>query len=118
MHAQDLPKILKIDQFVSAQLGYIADRLAQVPEGGGTMYDGALITYVNACGGHHHYGQGSYAVVTLGTAGGALKAGQYQRFDRARWLSDAYVTIANALGMPITTFGDPMHCNGPVPGLV
>lgn len=32
-------------------------------------------------------------------------------------LSDVYVSLANLLGVPMTTFGDPSVCKGPLPRL-
>ena len=33
-------------------------------------------------------------------------------------MSDLFVSIANAVGLPIATFGAPDHCRGPLPGLL
>lgn len=57
-------------------------------------------------------------MVIIGDAGGALKTGRYVTFPKdQRAMSDPFVTIANAVGLPIQTFGDPTICKGPLPGL-
>ena len=52
-----------------------------------------------------------------GSGGGYFKTGQYLTFDGDRPHNDLLVAIANALGHPITTFGEAEYCKGPLPGL-
>ena len=33
-------------------------------------------------------------------------------------MSDAYVSVASMMGVPMDKFGAPNHCKGPLPGLV
>jgi hypothetical protein len=65
----------------------------------------------------HHSTSWRYPAVVIGTAGGALRAGgRYLRFggkrldapapDNARSLGDLFLTVANAVGAPLRTFGN------------
>lgn len=118
-HGGDQPKILKIDQFVLSNVALMVERLAKTPEGNGTMLDNSLVVYINSCGGKHHGGQDNHAVVMVGKAGGTLRTGRYMTFaQKQHCISDVFVSMANMFGVPITKFGDPMHCKGPLPGLV
>ena len=55
----------------------------------------------------------------LGGAGGALRTGRYLTYPQGqRCISDFYVSLANLLDVPLTTFGDASVCKGPLPGLV
>jgi hypothetical protein len=142
-HTNDMASMAKIDEFVLSLLPRIMDKLAEVPEGNGSMADNTLLMYVNSCGGRDHNGQYHHAVVMLGDAGGAIRAGRYLRYPggpayqglahdpdatpgvafkqtdpNQHSLSDVYVAVARAMDIPIDSFGDPAHCKGPLPGLL
>jgi hypothetical protein len=118
-HAGDMPMIAKISSWVFTKVAQLAGKLAAAREGDGTMLDNSVVAFVNTCGGKHHGGHDTYSVITLGRAGGALRAGQLLNFpEKERSLSDAYVGIANALGVPIRSFGTPEHNKGPLPGML
>jgi hypothetical protein len=49
---------------------------------------------------------------------GHFRGGRHVRFERGQHaVSDALVSILNALGIDSDTFGDPTVCRGPLPGL-
>lgn len=117
-HASDTPILQKIATWWFTQVGRMVDGLASTPEGNGTMLDNSLVVFINTCGGAHHRGQSTHPVVMIGGAGGALRGGRYLTYPQdQRCLSDVYVSLANMFDVPITTFGDPTVCKGPVPGL-
>ena len=52
----------------------------------------------------------------FGGAGGRLAGGRLLRYGN-RPTNDLWLTIANLLGHPMTCFGDPERCTGPLPDL-
>jgi hypothetical protein len=52
----------------------------------------------------------------FGGAGGRLQGNRLLNFG-GRSTNDLWVTIANALGVPMNVFGDPERCQGTLPGL-
>ncbi|MCS6913495.1 MAG: DUF1552 domain-containing protein [Myxococcales bacterium] len=117
-HEDNKEMLAKIDTFIASQLAYIWGRLRAVPEAGGTMADSTLVLWMNSGGGQHHNGWDNHAAVILGRLGGALRAGRYLTYPAgAHCVSDLFVSLANALGVSIRSFGDPVHCKGPLPGL-
>jgi hypothetical protein len=109
----------KIATWWMSQISRMVEGLAATPEGNGTMLDNSIVMFVNTCGGSHHRGQNNHAVLMIGGAGGALKGGRYLTFPEGqRCLSDVYVSLANLMDVPITTFGEASVCKGPLPGLV
>jgi hypothetical protein len=117
-HAGDMTTCLKIATWWMSQVSRMVEGLAATPEGNGTMLDNSIVMFVNTCGGAHHRGQNNHAVVMIGGAGGALKGGRYLTFPEGqRCLSDVYVSLANMMDVPITTFGEASVCKGPLPGL-
>jgi hypothetical protein len=109
--------IAKVDQHFCSLVAHLWQRLKSVPEGNGTMADNTLLVWINSGGGLHHGGHNNHAVVLLG-GGGSFRTGRYLSYPAMRHcISDVYVSIAHAMGVDIKTFGDPMHCKGPLPGL-
>jgi uncharacterized protein DUF1552 len=118
-HASDTPILLKIATWWFTTIGRMVSGLANTPEGNGTMLDNSLVVFINTCGGTHHRGQETHPVVMFGSAGGALRTGRYLTYPQGqRCMSDFYVSLANMFDVPLTTFGDPSVCKGPLPGLV
>ena len=86
----------------------LAQKLEDVPEGGGTMLDNTLIVMLSESGGAHHCNFGSFPFITLGGLGGTLKTGQYIQYpvgrnagnsDR-RSITNFYHSLLHAVGKP------------------
>lgn len=108
-----------IDALNATILAEFIDQLKALPEGTGTVFDNTLIVWVHemADGSTHWDLDGVPMVMASGKNITALKHGQFVTdAPRTRW-NDALVSIANAVGYPITTFGDPAHCVGPLASL-
>jgi hypothetical protein len=104
----------KIIRFHGSLIARLFERLAQVPEDGGTMADNTLAVWVNSGGGKHHDGNATIPLVFVGDLKGAwAPAGKYLRVPGSRCISDAFVSVARAMGVDTTTFGDPTKCKGP-----
>ncbi len=114
------PFMEKILRFHADQVVYLYERLAEIPEGDGTMADGLLIQWMSDGGGSHHNGANSHPVVLLGAAGGSIKTEQWIRFSNDEYsLACAHVTAARAMGLELDTFGDGNDpCAGPLPGVL
>ncbi len=66
-------------QWHAQQIALLADRLAAMPEGDGTVLDHTAIVWVNEMThGNHEFDQ--WPVVMVGDLGGAFRAGRYIRF--------------------------------------
>jgi hypothetical protein len=118
-HANDMAMVQKIYTWWFEKLGQMLDLLASTPEGDGTMLDSSLVMFLNTCGGAHHRGYNTHPMIFWGSAGGQLKTGRYLTYPEGKHaMSDAYVSVANLMGVPIETFGAPAHCKGPLPGLI
>ncbi len=111
--------IERIDAYCFSKVAQMLDLLSSVREGNGTMLDNSLVMYFNTCGGAHHRGSETYSAILFGKAGGALRTNRYLSYPyRAHCISDFFVSLANLMGVDIKTFGDPQHCQGPLPGVV
>jgi hypothetical protein len=110
----------RILRFHADQVVYMYERLAEIPEGDGTVADNLLIQWGSDGGGSHHGGSGSHPIVWLGTAGGAMKGGQWIDFPgNSHALACGHLTAARAMGVPLDTFGDGTDpCDAPLPGVL
>jgi hypothetical protein len=100
----------------------IVGYLKAIPRGdGGTLLDSTVVVM---CG---QLGAGDHSLrrlpwILAGSANGYFRTGRYVNYprgtnDRGPAHNDLFVTLANAMGVNITTFGEPSVCTGPLPGL-
>jgi hypothetical protein len=98
------------------QLAYLLDRLAEIPEGDGTVLDNTLVVWGNEVSQGNTHAHTDMPILVAGSAGGALRTGRYLEYPGASH-SDLLVSVLNAMGVETTTFGRPEYCTGPLPGL-
>ena len=94
------------------QINTIIEKLKQVPEGKGTMFDNTMIMYFPENGETHH-GVGSEApfLIMSGSGCNLDMAGRYIRLpylgnEGHKTLGNLYTTLLNAHGNPIKHYGD------------
>lgn len=121
--------------FLSSLLARLADGMAKVDVGGKTLLDNSVLLFTNDNGlAHHDMEKNRWPMLVIGDAGGALGKvdGRYLRFGDASCstnavdntkeatLADYYCTLATALGVPTTTFGQggPLKVSGPIAELI
>ena len=109
----------KIIDFKARMMARLYQKLSELPAGNGSLADHTLIVWINSGGGKHHNGSDHHPVVMLGDAGGAIRAGQYLELPfKTHCISDAFVSIAQAMGLKDESFGDPSRCKGPMSELL
>jgi hypothetical protein len=110
---QNEKDLVAIGNWYAQQLAYFMGRLATIPEGDGTVLDNTLILWCSdiAVGQTHERKDMPY--VLAGGAGGALNMGRYLKYSGAAH-NDLLVSICNAMDVPVTTFGNPDFCSGPL----
>jgi hypothetical protein len=79
------------------------------------MLDNSVILFANHMGDGYRHDSVNIPWVTAGKCGGYLKTGQLLQANSS--VVRPMIGLANAMGLPITTFGDPMYGTGPVPGM-
>ncbi|MDA0809675.1 MAG: DUF1552 domain-containing protein, partial [Planctomycetota bacterium] len=94
------------------QVARIIDRLKQVPEGGGTMFDSTMIMYFPENGEtHHSWGTEAPFVILAGDNCRLDISGRYIRLpyhgsEGHKTIGNWYTTLLNAHGNPIEHYGD------------
>lgn len=110
------PKMTKINQWFATQFAYLLQKLDSVQEGSGTLLDNSTVFWGNSLSKGNTHARKSVPFVLAGSAGGYHRTGRFLKFG-ARSHTDLLVSILNSVGVPVTTFGEAKHCNGPLPGL-
>ncbi len=93
------------DQFVARQLAYFINRLKETKEGDGSMLDRCLV-FQGAATSRVHDNTNFPLILAGGTQMGH-QAGQFITYDEEEHrLSNLFVNVANAMDVPINSFGD------------
>jgi hypothetical protein len=104
---------VELRQFHTRLIAGLASKLADVPEGSGTMLDNSLIVYLSDSGEGHHPSLYEWPVVLIGNLGGTLKTeGRYLQFPQYgatqhRTMANLYCSLLHAAGKPRDKFGVP-----------
>jgi hypothetical protein len=108
--------LIKIEHWFAQQYAYLLGKLAAIPDGGGSLLDASAVLWFHeqSHGGRHDRKDMPY--VLAGSCGGFFRTGRFVRWNGAHH-NNLLVSLANAMDVPITTFGDPEFCTGALPEL-
>ncbi len=98
---------LKVNQFFTEQLAYIAGRLDRIQEGERTLLDNSMILFCSSMmTGNHENNQ--LPVVMLGRGGGQIRTGRVLDFSGRpnRKMCSLYLSLMDKAGVRLDRFGD------------
>ncbi len=109
--------VSRIDRWYMTQLAYLGTKLQGLAEINGSVLDNTVVVSGSevAVGWTHAFT--NMPTVLLGGCGGKIRGNRWLNRPGASH-GDLYVSIMNAMGIPATTFGDPLYSKGPLPGLL
>lgn len=109
-------QLVEINRWYAEQVAYLLAKLDSLPEpnGDGTLLDNTVIFWGNELSDGERHSRRDMKFVLAGGGGGYFDTGRYLTFDDDDRHNDLLVSIANAMGHGIDTFGDPDFCNGPL----
>ena len=111
-------KLTKINRWYCEQLAYLAKRLAETPEpgGSGSLLDNTLIVWTNELGKGNSHTLDNIPFVLVGN-GLDFRMGRSVRFPRLPH-NRLLLSLAHGMGHRIDKFGNPNFCGGgPLPNL-
>ena len=98
---------MKVNQFFTQQVAYIAGKLDAVQEGGRTLLDNSMILYLSSMmtGGHDN---NQLPVVMVGRGGGTVRAGRCLDYLNKpnRRMCSLYLSLLDKAGLHLNEFGD------------
>lgn len=103
-------KLIKINTWVCEQMAYLAKRLSETPEPGGTgsLLDNTLIVWTNELGKGNSHTMDNIPFVLVG-GGLDFKTGRAMKFNKVAH-NRLLLALAHGFGHRIDTFGNPNHC--------
>jgi hypothetical protein len=78
---------------------------------GKTVLENSIIFYSSEISDGDRHNHDNMPVLLLGNAGGAISGGHHIMYTNGPWFANLFVSIANIMGVPMTTFGE----NGDAP---
>jgi len=108
--------LTRVSTFYATELAKLCQALEDIPEGDGTMLDNTAVLWAHeqADGATHRRRDLPYLLV--GSCGGAFRTGRAIDFGGVPH-SGLLMSLANAMGVPTTEFGDPAFSRGPLTDL-
>jgi hypothetical protein len=98
---------LKVNQFFTRQLAYIAEKLDAVQEGSRTLLDNSMILFLSSMmtGGHDNQ---QLPVVMVGRGGGQIRTGRILDYLNKpnRKMCSLYLSLLDRAGVHLDSFGD------------
>ena len=104
--AEKQEKLQKINTFHIQQLAYLADQLAGVQEGNGTLLDNCMIVYGSGISDGDRHNHDDLPILMLGTAGGRVKKPGHWCFPENTPLCNLYLWMLHQVGVKADRFGD------------
>jgi hypothetical protein len=113
-------KLTQIHTYLAGRIAYLVERLKATkdPLGTGSVFDNSVVYWMNECG-HGNHDPNNLPILLAGSCGGQFKTGRLvlpAQTEKGKY-GNLLVSIANALGDPMPTFGDKRWCTGPLTGL-
>ncbi|HEY2901911.1 MAG TPA: DUF1552 domain-containing protein [Polyangia bacterium] len=106
----------QVDTFYSQMLAEMIQNMKNTPDGDGTLLDHTLVVYFNECAIGANHTIENMPILMFGGKNLNLQTGHHLNFG-GKFMTDVWTAIGNALGVPMTTFGDPAYNKGTVAGL-
>jgi len=108
--------LVDIGNWHAQQLAYLMGRLKSIPEGDGTLLDNTVILWCTDISRGNTHERRDMPYLLAGGAGGYFEMGRYLKYEAA-WHNDLLVSLANAMDVPIASYGNPAYCTGALPRL-
>lgn len=97
----------RIERWYAEQLAYFLTQLNAVPEAdGSTLLDNTIVVVINEMSHSGAHNNSNMPIRLYGNARGAFPTGRYLALPTTP-LNNLWVSLANAMGVPMTTFGEP-----------
>jgi hypothetical protein len=101
-----IEKIRRIDRFHVERFGRFIGRLAETPEGGGTLLDNSLILLGGGISDGNTHNHENLPILLAGRAGKTVESGRVVRTPKETPLCNLYLSMLERAGCPQESFAD------------
>ena len=109
-HHQDRPINLQrlglVNEYHFRQFAHLVKRLAETPEGDGTMLDSTLLLYGTGISDSNTHFHEDLPIALVGGTATGITGGRYVRYPQGTPLANLHMTVLEMLGTPVESFGD------------
>lgn len=109
-HHRDNPNLIeqygKINHWHSEQFAYFLKRLQSMQEGEKNLLDQSMVLFGSSLRDGNRHRATNLPILVAGKGGGALKTGQNLNFPEETPLANLYLTMLQALDVPVERFAD------------
>ncbi len=99
-------KLVKIQTYHSQKLAAFLTRLAQTPDGDGSILDHAIVVYGSNMSNSNAHNQYPLPISVIGGGCGRIKGGQHLKYPEHTPLADLWLTLLDRAGVPVGKVGD------------
>ena len=108
-HANEPAKLARLHQINAyhvEQFAHLVDKLAEIPEGDGTMLDHSLFLYGTGISESNAHSYLDLPIAVVGGKQAGVTAGRYVRYPAGTPLANLHLTLLDKLGVRVESFGD------------
>jgi hypothetical protein len=107
---EKIAKVIRVNIHHAKQFAYLADRLASIPDGDGTLLDHTLLMYSSPLSdGNMHVTKNLPIAIVGGPEGGGIgpfRGGRHLRYPMDTPMTNLYLTMLATLGVNVNALGD------------
>jgi len=103
---QLIAKKAKIDVLQAQMMAYFLEKLQAAPDGDGTLLDHSLILYGGGMGDGNLHRHADLPCLVAGKLGGAFKTGRHVNYTLNTPMTNLFLSILDAAGVPLEKLGD------------
>ena len=101
-----IAKMAKINQFHVSLYAEFLQKLANTPEGDGSLLDHSLYLYGSGMGNPNLHDHANLPILVAGGAAGKMKGGRHIRYDNPTPLANLHLTLLDKMGVRLDSFAD------------
>jgi hypothetical protein len=107
---EDDDAFMRINKYYVSQFAYLAEKLANMKEGNGTVLDNSCIVFMSNMWSGKNHDSSKVPLLTAGSLGGTLETGRVLDYTDAgndnRKLCSLYLSLMDRMGVKLDKFGD------------
>ena len=101
-----LAMLAKINQYHVSLFGHFLEKLAEVPDGDGSLLDHSLYLYGSGMGNSNVHDHTNLPIVVAGGGAGRSKGGRHLKYAEPEPMANLHLALLDAAGVRLDRFAD------------
>lgn len=103
---EKIAQLEKIDRFLVSEFARFLKRLAEIPEGEGTLLDHCMIMYASGLSDGNRHLHNDLPVILAGRGGGTLRGGRHLVLPGGAPMNNLFLSMLDRMGASVASLGD------------